>query len=94
MPLREQGKPDFTLAYLLLAELSDNEKREIFAVSYEQRAKISEEKAEQFDQQFHRPFPLIKLEAQKDRMAAQQVRQGRRVRRDSAASKMLRVNGL
>ena len=47
----------------------------------------------QFDQQFHRPFPLIKLEAQKDRLAAQQVRQGRRVRRDSAA-KMLRVNGI
>jgi len=90
----EQGKPDFALAYLLLTELSDNEKREILAVSYEQRAKISEEKAEQFDQQFHRPFPLIKLEAQKDRLAAQQVRQGRRVRRDSAANKMLRVNGL
>ena len=78
----------------LLAEISDNEKREIFAVSYEQRAKISQEKAEQFDQQFHRPFPLIKLEAQKDRLAAQQVRQGRRVRRDSAANKMLRVNDL
>ena len=90
----EQGKPDFALAYLLLAELSDNEKREILAISYEQRAKISEEKAEQFDQQFHRPFPLIKLEAQKDRLAAQQVRQGRRVRRDSAANKMLRVNSL
>jgi hypothetical protein len=90
----EQGKPDFTLAYLLLAQISENEKREIFAVSYEQRAKISEEKAEQFDQQFHRPFPLIKLEAQKDRLAAQQVRQGRRVRRDSAANKMLRVNDL
>ena len=68
----EQGKPDFTLAYLLLIDLSENEKREILAVSFEQRAKISEEKAEQFDQQFHRPFPLIKLEAQKDRLAAQQ----------------------
>ena len=89
----EQGKPDFTLAYLLLIAISDNEKREILAVSYDQRAKLSEEKAEQFDQQFHRPFPLIKLEAQKDRLAAQQVRQGRRVRRDSAA-KMLRVNGI
>src|SRR5438128_2427977 len=89
----EQGKPDFTLAYLLLIPISDNEKREILAVSYDQRAKLSEEKAEQFDQQFHRPFPLIKLEAQKDRLAAQQVRQGRRVRRDSAA-KMLRVNGI
>ena len=88
----EQGKPDFTLAYLLLIDLSANEKREILAVSFEQRAKISEEKAEQFDRQFHRPFPLIKLEAQKDRLAAQQVRQGRRVRRDSSGIKMLHVN--
>ncbi|MFL5627296.1 MAG: hypothetical protein ACJ788_17100 [Ktedonobacteraceae bacterium] len=88
----EQGKPDFALAYLLLTGISDEEKREILAVSYEQRAKISEEKAEQFDQQFHRPFPLIKLEAQKDRLAAQQVRQGRRVRRDMASNRMLRVN--
>src|SRR5579859_1939792 len=74
----EQGKPEFTLAYLLLTAISDEEKREILAVSYDKRAQISEEKAEQFDQQFHRPFPLIKLEAQKDRLAAQQVRQGRR----------------
>ena len=88
----EQGKPDFTLAYLLLIDLSENEKREILAVSFEQRAKISEEKAEQFDQQFHRPFPLIKLEAQKDRLAAQQIRQGRRVRQDIAGNKMLRVD--
>lgn len=87
----EQGKPEFALAYLLLIELTDNEKREILAVSYEQRAEISEQKAEQFDQQFHRPFPLIKLEAQKDRIAAQQVRQGRRVRRDGAAIKMLNI---
>ena len=86
----EQGKPDFTLAYLLLAELSDNEKREIFAVSYEQRAKISEEKAEQFDQQFHRPFPLIKLEAQKDRLAARQVRQGKHIH--TGTTKMPVVN--
>src|SRR5207237_6589280 len=87
----EQGKPEFTLAYLLLIELSDNEKREILAVSYDQRAKISEAKAEQFDQQFHRPFPLIKVEAQRDRLAAQQIRQGRRVRRET---KVLRVNGM
>ena len=80
------------LAKYWASDLSDNEKREILAVSFEQRAKISEEKAEQFDQQFHRPFPLIKLEAQKDRLAAQQVRQGRRVRRDSSGIKMLHVN--
>ncbi len=88
----EQGKPEFTLAYLLLTTISDEEKREILAVSFDKRAQISEEKAEQFDQQFHRPFPLIKLEAQKDRFSAQQVRQGRRVRRDGAANRMLRVN--
>src|SRR6266576_6562131 len=88
----EQGKPDFTLAYLLLIDISDKEKHEILAVSYERRAHISEEKAEQLDQQFHRPFPLIRLEAQKDRLAAQQIRQGRRVRREMAANRMLRVN--
>jgi hypothetical protein len=87
----EHGKPEFTLAYLLLVELSDEEKREILAVSYDQRAKISEEKAEQFDRQFHRPFPLIKVEAQRDRLAAQQIRQGRRVRQET---KVLRVNGM
>ncbi|TMD77486.1 MAG: hypothetical protein E6I97_08910 [Chloroflexi bacterium] len=53
---------------------------------------ISEEKAEQFDQQFHRPFPLIRLEVQKDRLVAQQIRQGRRVRQDIAGNKMLRVD--
>jgi hypothetical protein len=88
----EQGKPEFTLAYLLLIAISDKEKQEILAVSYDRRASISDEKAEQFDQQFHRPFPLIRLEAQKDRLAAQQVRQGRRVRRDSTANKILRVD--
>lgn len=88
----EQGKPEFTLAYLLLIAINDTEKQEILAVSYDQRAHISDEKAEQFDQQFHRPFPLIKLEAQKDRLAAQHVRQGRRLRQDSAANKILRVD--
>jgi len=88
----EQGKPEFTLAYLLLIAISDEEKREILAVSFDKRAQFSEEKAEQFDQQFHRPFPLIKLEAQKDRFSAQQIRQGRRVRRDGATNRMLRVN--
>ncbi len=75
----DQGKPDFTLAYLLRIELTEEEKREILAVSFDQRAKNSEQKAELFDLQFHRPFPLIKLEAQKDRLAAQQIRQGKRV---------------
>lgn len=85
----EQGKPEFALAYLLLTETDDAVKRDIFARAYEQRAAFSEAKAEQFDQQFHRPFPLIKLEAQKDRLSAQQVRQGRRLRRET---KTIKVN--
>jgi hypothetical protein len=78
----ELGKPDFVLAYLLLIDLSEGEKRELLAHAYERRATLSEEKAEAFDVQFHRPFPLIKLEAQKDRMAARSVRQGKRIRRE------------
>lgn len=89
----ERGKPEFALAYLLLIEgISDDEKRDILALSFEQRASISEEKAESFDVQFHRPFPLIKLEARKDRLAAAQVRQGKRVRSDAASNKMLRIH--
>jgi len=85
----EEGKPEFALAYLLLTNLSDEAKRDIFARSYERRALLSDEKAASFDRQFNRPFPLIKLEAQKDRTAAQQIRQGKRVRREA---KPLRVN--
>ncbi len=84
----EQGKPDFTLAYLLLAATSDEIKRDIFARSYERRAILSDERAEEFDRQYHRPFPLIKLEAQKDRLSAQQVQQGKRVRRGGKAINM------
>lgn len=76
----EQGKPDFTLAYLLLIDASDDVKRDIFARSYEQRATLSEQKANDFSLQFHRAFPMIQVEAQKDRQAAQQIRQGKRVR--------------
>ena len=77
------GKPDFTLAYLLLVESPEAMKRDILARAYERRAAFSDEKASEFDQLYHRPFPLIKLEAQKDRMSAQQVRQGKKVRRSS-----------
>ncbi len=77
----DQGKPDFALAHLLLTDASDNIKRDILARSYERRADLTDEKAETFALQFHRPFPLVKLEAQKDRMSASQVRQGKRVRR-------------
>lgn len=72
----ELGKPDFTLAFLLLSEHTDEEKREVFARAYERRATLSAEKAVQYSAQFHRPFPLIKLEARKDQLAAQAIRQG------------------
>lgn len=81
----EQGKPDFVLAYLWLLEGEDEAKRDIFARSFERRAEISEEKATQFSQQFHRSFPMIHMEAQKDRLSAQQIRQGRQVRREKKA---------
>jgi|SRR5581483_4030268 hypothetical protein len=85
----DQGKPDFVLAYLLLTDASDEVKRDIFARSYERRATLSEEKAQEFSVKYGRPFPLIKVEAQKDRMAANQVRQGRRIRKEG---KTLNIN--
>lgn len=73
----EQGKPDFTLAFLLITDSSDKEKREILAHAYERRAELSTAKAAEYSAQFHRPFPLIKLEARKDLLAAQAIRQSR-----------------
>lgn len=87
----EQGKPDFTLAYLLLIPAEEDLKFELLARSYEQRAFLSEQKAEEFDRKFDRPFPLIKLEAQKDRASAQQVREGKRVRRNVTSINVRRV---
>ncbi|GCE47462.1 hypothetical protein EI42_00999 [Thermosporothrix hazakensis] len=81
----EQGKPEFTLAYLLLTEVADEVKRDILARAYEQRALLSEQKAEAMAEEFHRPFPMIKVEAQKDRTAARQVRSGKRLRRETRA---------
>ena len=76
----EQGKPEFTLAFLLFIDLPEDEKRELFARSYECRAALSEKKAQQLDIQFHRSFPLIKLDAQKDRQVARSIRQGKSLR--------------
>ena len=76
----EQGKPEFTLAFLLLVDMPDDEKRELLARSYERRAALSEKKAQQLDIQFHRSFPLIKLEAQKDRQSARAIREGKEIR--------------
>ena len=75
----EQGKPDFTLAFLLPLNIPDDEKREALAHAYERRAHLSEEKARQLDKQFHRSFPLIKLEAQKDRKLASAIRGGQSI---------------
>ncbi len=72
----ELGKPDFALAFLLLVECSEEEKRETLAHSYERRAALAEEKATLYSQQFRRPFPLIRLEARKDLRTAQAIRQG------------------
>ncbi|QBD81400.1 hypothetical protein EPA93_37680 [Ktedonosporobacter rubrisoli] len=72
----EQGKPEFALAYLLLTDMTDEAKRDIFARSYEQRASISELKADEFSSKYHRPFTMIKMEARKDRTAARRIRKG------------------
>ena len=73
----ELGKPDFTLAFLLLVERTEEEKRETLAYAYARRAALAEAKANEYSRQFHRPFPLIKLEARRDLQAAQAVYQGR-----------------
>jgi hypothetical protein len=88
----EQGKPDFTLAYLLLIEVSDDVKRAILARAYEQRASISEDKAREFSARFHRSFPMIHEEAQRDRTAAQHIRQGQRIRREKVGHRPLPLN--
>jgi hypothetical protein len=75
----EQGKPDFVLAFLLLSETTDEVRRAIFARAYERRAELSESKAADFDARFRRPFPIIKLGAQKDRIAAQRIREEKRL---------------
>jgi len=77
----DQGKIDFALAHLLLSEAADDMKCDMLAYAYERHAMLSDERAEDFARQHHRSFPLIKLEAQKDRLSAQQVRQGKPVLR-------------
>ena len=72
-----RGKPDFVLAYLLESALSDDEKRTIYAEAFERRAGLTESKAREFDNTFHRPFPLLTSDAAQDRGRARQVREGR-----------------
>jgi hypothetical protein len=73
----ERGKPEFALAYLLASALADEEKREVYAHAYERRAEVTEQRAREFDHQFHRSFAMLFTEAGKDRAAAQCIRAGR-----------------
>lgn len=82
----EQGKPEFVLAYLLLIEALEETKHEIFAYAYERRATLSAQKARSFQNEFHRAFPLIGLGVEKDRIAAQCVREKKRVRQDTGST--------
>lgn len=71
------GKPDFTLAYLLASETPDDERRAIYAEAFERRAALTEAKARDLDKQFHRAFPMLFSDAAQDRALARRVRDGR-----------------
>jgi hypothetical protein len=75
----ERGKPDFVLAYLLLADLPVDEKLALYAQAHERRSAYIEQKARQFDREFHRPFPLLFQEAAKDRTLARRIRAGQSI---------------
>jgi hypothetical protein len=88
----EKGKPEFVLAYLLVSGLADQEKREILAAAYETRAAQSEQWARDSEARYSRPFPLVHLEAQKDRANARSLRAGKAARRESKAARQLNIN--
>ncbi len=88
----EKGKPEFVLAYLLVSDLPDQEKRELLAAAYENRAAQSEQWARDSEARYSRPFPLVHLEAQKDRANARNLRAGKAVRRESKAARRLNIN--
>jgi hypothetical protein len=71
-----RGKPEFVLAYLLAASTPDDEKRTLYADAFDARAAYTETRADEFDRRFHRPFPLLRLEASKDRATAARIRSG------------------
>jgi hypothetical protein len=87
----EKGKPEFVLAYLLLADLPDQEKRNLLATAYETRAAHSEEWARASEARYSRPFPLVKLEAHKDRANDRLLRAGKAVRKESRAARQLNL---
>ena len=76
----ERGKPDFVLAYLLHADLPDEEKRELLAEAYEHRATRTRERAREFSQKFHRDFPELLTEAVHDQTTAELIRAGKSLR--------------
>jgi hypothetical protein len=79
------GKPDFVLAYLMTSDLPDEEKRSVLAESFERRAAITLERARDFDQRFHREFPLLLTSAADDRSAAKKIRAGTSVKPGKAS---------
>ncbi len=88
----EKGKPEFVLAYLLEADLPDQEKRDLLATAYENRAAQSEQWARESEAKYSRPFPLVHLDAQKDRANARSLRAGKAARRESKAARRLSLN--
>jgi len=83
----ERGKPDLVLALLCATEGDDAAKRELLAHAFERRADLAEQTAAAMSAEHSRPFPLIGLEARKDRTMARQVRQGRMIRPYARAPK-------
>lgn len=84
----ERGKPDFALAYLLLGSGADADKRAVLAHAYERRAILTEQQARDFDRRFHRPFPLLFTEANKDRATARRLRADEQALPDPPADTM------
>ncbi len=85
------GKPDFVLAFLIDAEMPDAAKRELLASAFEKRALLSEQTALTLDEEHNRPFPLIGLEARRDRASARNVRQGKMIRLNARAPRPLNM---
>ena len=82
-----RGKPDLALALLCAVDLPESEKREVLASAFERRATLSEATAAHLSDEHNRPFPLISLEARKDRTMARQVRAGKMIRPYARAPK-------
>lgn len=87
-----RGKPEFVIAYLVALpanEMGEDEKRELLAQAFEQRADQTDALAARYDAEYHRPFPLMGIEANRDRQRARQVRQGKMIKPYAKAPKPL-----